>query len=81
MPSPSHQQRVNAFAEAMERKQLAKARAMFAVIDCLAQARHYVTDTGLNSRISLALLNCHLAFEGDLKPDLPKDVIPIARRG
>lgn len=79
--SLEHQSRVLAFSEAMEIKQLAKRRAIFDLVSCLAQARKHVTDESLQRRISLALLYCHVAFEGDVKVDLPKDVVPIARRG
>lgn len=75
--SPSHQERVLAFQEEREREALAKARAIFDLVSCLALARKFVTDESLQRRISLALLNCHLCFEGDVKRDLPKDVVPI----
>jgi hypothetical protein len=75
--SIEHQSRVLAFQEATERKALAKARAIFELVSCLALARPFVTDPDLQRRMQAAVLNSHICFQGDVKPDLPADVIPI----
>lgn len=78
--SLEHQERIVAFQEEREREALAKARAIFDLVSCLALARKFVTDKPLQRQISLALLQCHLCFEGDVKPDLPKGIVPIVQR-
>lgn len=80
MTSLSHQERVLAFSEAMETKQIARANILLELVTCLAIARREITDPKLKTRISMVLLASYLAFERDVKPDLPKDVVPIAQR-
>ena len=76
--SLSHQERVLAFQEATEAKAIARANVLLEVVTCLALARREISDPQLRNRISLALLNSYLAFEREVKPDLPAGVIPIA---
>ena len=78
--SLSHQKRVLAFQEATEAKAIARANVLLEVVTYLALARREISDPQLKVRISMALLRCHLCFEGEVKPDLPSGVIPIAKR-
>lgn len=79
MTSLEHQLRMLAFCEEQEAKKLARARAIFDVVSLLAIVRPLVTDKQLQTRISLALLNSYLAFEGEVKVELPENVVPISK--
>lgn len=79
--SLSHQARVNAHVEEQKARSALRAKAIFDLVSTLAQARRFVTEESLQVRISAALLNSHLAFNGEFHFQTEGgDVIPIARK-
>lgn len=78
--SPTHQHRVEAHREREEKMARERAKAIFDLVSTLAQTRRFVTDKELQTRITAALLNAHIALRGFVPGDLPSGVVPIVER-
>jgi hypothetical protein len=80
MGTIEHTDRALAFREQEEKRALQRAHAILDLVSTLAQARTHVTDKDLQTRISAALLNAHIALSGFVPMDLPESVTPIVQK-
>ena len=82
MISPSHQLRIDSFTEAAKTKAADRAKAIFELVNCLAQARPFVTDLELRRRIADALNKSHVAIDGEFFVDTDHEqVVVLAGQG
>ena len=77
MTAAAHIERVRKHHEIETQRAALRARTILDLVNLLAQARPYVTNNELQIRISAALINSHIAFNGEFLIGGAPDVIPI----
>lgn len=82
MASIEHQKRMLAHCEATQKKAAERAKAIFELVNLLAQARPFVTDVALHRRITARLEQSHLAFDGEFFVEIEDDntIVVLAER-
>lgn len=75
--SLDHQERMLLHCEATQKQAVERAKAIFEIVNLLALSRPFVTDLYLKRRISDALLNSHIAFNGEFFVDVDQDAVAI----